>query len=120
MRLKDLASACAEFRVSSDFFWRLAMVNLAAPSRLGVPRTARYNTPVRFMSQPAKTRRQKLEEFVAAKPGDAFSRYGLAMECCELRRCGGRRRAFPQTPCVPSRLRRRLLPLRPVAGEACS
>ncbi|HEX9222655.1 MAG TPA: tetratricopeptide repeat protein [Candidatus Acidoferrales bacterium] len=33
------------------------------------------------MSQPAKTRRQKLEEFVAAKPGDAFSRYGLAMEC---------------------------------------
>ncbi len=33
------------------------------------------------MSQPAKTRRQKLEEFVAAKPNDAFSRYGLAMEC---------------------------------------
>jgi len=28
-----------------------------------------------------KTRRQILEEFVAAKPGDAFARYGLAMEC---------------------------------------
>ena len=33
------------------------------------------------MTQPAKTRRQKLEEFVAATPNDAFSRYGLAMEC---------------------------------------
>ena len=28
-----------------------------------------------------KTRRQMLEEFVAAKPTDAFARYGLAMEC---------------------------------------
>jgi thioredoxin-like negative regulator of GroEL len=28
-----------------------------------------------------KTRRQMLEEFVAAKPNDAFVRYGLAMEC---------------------------------------
>jgi predicted Zn-dependent protease len=28
-----------------------------------------------------KTRRQILEEFVAAKPNDAFARYGLAMEC---------------------------------------
>jgi Tfp pilus assembly protein PilF len=28
-----------------------------------------------------KTRRQMLEEFVANKPDDAFSRYGLAMEC---------------------------------------
>lgn len=28
-----------------------------------------------------KTRRQMLEEFVAAKPNDAFARYGLAMEC---------------------------------------
>ena len=34
------------------------------------------------MSQPQKkTRRQMLEEFVASKPGDAFARYGLAMEC---------------------------------------
>lgn len=28
-----------------------------------------------------KTRRQMLEEFAAAHPGDAFARYGLAMEC---------------------------------------
>jgi Tfp pilus assembly protein PilF len=27
-----------------------------------------------------KTRRQTLEEHVAAKPGDAFARYGLALE----------------------------------------
>ena len=34
------------------------------------------------MTQPQKkTRRQLLEEFVAAKPNDAFARYGLAMEC---------------------------------------
>jgi predicted Zn-dependent protease len=28
-----------------------------------------------------KTRRQVLEEFVAAKPNDAFALYGLAIEC---------------------------------------
>ena len=28
-----------------------------------------------------KTRRQLLEQFVAAKPADAFARYGLAVEC---------------------------------------
>lgn len=33
------------------------------------------------MTQTQKTRRQMLEEFVAANPGDAFGRYGLAMEC---------------------------------------
>jgi Tfp pilus assembly protein PilF len=33
------------------------------------------------MSEQKKTRRQMLEEFVANKPDDAFSRYGLAMEC---------------------------------------
>src|SRR5262249_57141272 len=33
------------------------------------------------MPEPKKTRRQILEEFVAKKPDDAFSRYGLAMEC---------------------------------------
>jgi thioredoxin-like negative regulator of GroEL len=33
------------------------------------------------MTEPKKTRRQILEEFVANKPDDAFSRYGLAMEC---------------------------------------
>jgi predicted Zn-dependent protease len=33
------------------------------------------------MSDQKKTRRKMLEEFVANKPDDAFSRYGLAMEC---------------------------------------
>jgi Tfp pilus assembly protein PilF len=33
------------------------------------------------MTDQKKTRRQSLEEFVAQKPDDPFSRYGLAMEC---------------------------------------
>jgi Tfp pilus assembly protein PilF len=33
------------------------------------------------MTEQKKTRRQILEEFVTKKPDDAFSRYGLAMEC---------------------------------------
>jgi len=33
------------------------------------------------MTEQKKTRRQMLEEYVATKPDDAFSRYGLAMEC---------------------------------------
>jgi hypothetical protein len=33
------------------------------------------------MTDQKKTRRQMLEQFVAKKPDDAFSRYGLAMEC---------------------------------------
>jgi thioredoxin-like negative regulator of GroEL len=36
------------------------------------------------MSEQKKSRRQMLEEFVARKPGDAFSRYGLAMECMNI------------------------------------
>jgi predicted Zn-dependent protease len=33
------------------------------------------------MTEQKKTRRQMLEEFIAKKPDDAFSRYGLALEC---------------------------------------
>jgi hypothetical protein len=33
------------------------------------------------MPDQKKTRRQMLEEFVAKRPDDAFSLYGLAMEC---------------------------------------
>jgi hypothetical protein len=33
------------------------------------------------MPDQKKSRRQMLEDFVAQKPDDAFSRYGLAMEC---------------------------------------
>jgi predicted Zn-dependent protease len=32
------------------------------------------------MTDQKKTRRQKLEEYVAQNPNDAFSRYGLALE----------------------------------------
>jgi len=33
------------------------------------------------MTEQNKTRRQKLEEFLAKNPNDTFSRYGLALEC---------------------------------------
>lgn len=33
------------------------------------------------MTEQKKSRRQMLEEFVARQPNDAFSRYGLALEC---------------------------------------
>lgn len=32
------------------------------------------------MTQPPKSRREKLQEFLAAHPGDAFAQYGLAIE----------------------------------------
>ena len=33
------------------------------------------------MTDQKKTRRQKLEEFLASNPNDAFSRYSIALEC---------------------------------------
>ena len=33
------------------------------------------------MPEPNKTRRQKLEEFLVKNPKDAFSLYGIALEC---------------------------------------
>ena len=33
------------------------------------------------MSAQNKSRRQKLEEFLAQNPNDAFTRYGIALEC---------------------------------------
>lgn len=36
------------------------------------------------MAQTQKSRREVLEQFVAQKPGDAFARYGLALECANL------------------------------------
>lgn len=33
------------------------------------------------MTDLQKTRRQKLEEFLAQNPNDSFSRYGLALDC---------------------------------------
>lgn len=35
------------------------------------------------MTQAQKSRREILEQFVATRPGDAFARYGLAMECAK-------------------------------------
>jgi cytochrome c-type biogenesis protein CcmH/NrfG len=35
------------------------------------------------MAEQNKTRRQKLEEFLAKNPNDAFTRYGLALECVQ-------------------------------------
>jgi predicted Zn-dependent protease len=35
-------------------------------------------------AQTTKSRREALEGFVAANPGDAFARYGLALECAKL------------------------------------
>jgi Tfp pilus assembly protein PilF len=35
------------------------------------------------MTQTQKSRREMLEQFVVRKPGDAFARYGLAMECAK-------------------------------------
>lgn len=43
-----------------------------------------YTQPLYYlltMADQKKTRRELLETFVAQKPDDAFSRYGLAMEC---------------------------------------
>src|ERR1700676_5552417 len=36
------------------------------------------------MAQAQKSRREILEQFVTQKPGDAFARYGLALECANL------------------------------------
>jgi tetratricopeptide (TPR) repeat protein len=33
------------------------------------------------MTDPSKVRRQKLEEFLAQNPNDAFARYGIALDC---------------------------------------
>lgn len=33
------------------------------------------------MTDAPKSRREMLEEFLAANPGDGFARYGLALEC---------------------------------------
>jgi predicted Zn-dependent protease len=44
---------------------------------LSCPRIIRDDS----MAEQKKSRRHTLEEFVAQKPDDAFSRYGLALEC---------------------------------------
>jgi predicted Zn-dependent protease len=41
-----------------------------------------YNTK-HTMTEQTNSRRQKLEKFLAANPNDAFSRYGIAIECAK-------------------------------------
>jgi thioredoxin-like negative regulator of GroEL len=50
-------------------------------NRFCVPLLREYTRHMTTSQPQKKSRRQMLEEFVAAKPTDAFARYGLAMEC---------------------------------------
>src|SRR5262249_2088443 len=67
--------------------WRdLSSISTPATRHLRKARNlfSRYNTDssqTKQMTEQKKTRRQLLEEFVAKEPNDAFSRYGLALEC---------------------------------------
>src|ERR1700722_9738491 len=63
----------------SAFFCTLPFIAVLF-NAIGKPLAQRYNTR-RAMTEQKKSRRQMLEEFVAKQPNDAFSRYGLAMEC---------------------------------------
>jgi len=53
----------------------------ALPRTFGVLFQREYTMHMTLTQPQKKTRRQILEDFVAAKPSDAFARYGLAMEC---------------------------------------
>ncbi len=53
----------------------------AATLLVGVLLPREYTMRMSTTQPQKKTRRQILEDFVIAKPGDAFARYGLAMEC---------------------------------------
>jgi len=57
------------------------MSELGLHRTFGVPFQGEYTMRSPMTQPQRKTRRQMLEEFVAAKPSDAFARYGLAMEC---------------------------------------
>lgn len=59
-----------------NYPWRAISLAVANPSR--------YNGCEMTTTQPQKSRREVLEQFVAQKPGDAFARYGLALECAKL------------------------------------
>jgi hypothetical protein len=54
---------------------------VALPQTFGVLSQREYTMRMTLTQPQKKTRRQILEDFVAAKPTDAFARYGLAMEC---------------------------------------
>ena len=81
-----LSASLRSYVLSSEHFsWGAPKDRLNAQrtwtAQFGVKRPGDY-TMHSTMTQPQKkTRRQMLEEFVAAKPQDAFARYGLAVEC---------------------------------------
>jgi thioredoxin-like negative regulator of GroEL len=54
---------------------------VAALHSFGVSSLREYTMRMTLTQPLKKSRRQILEDFVAAKPTDAFARYGLAMEC---------------------------------------
>jgi tetratricopeptide (TPR) repeat protein len=62
----------------------VAVNSTASATRVATPCRSRYNTRFFAMSQTQNSRRAILEGFVAAKPDDAFARYGLALECAKL------------------------------------
>ena len=57
------------------------MSGFALPQKFGVLSQREYTMRMTLTQPQKKSRRQILEDFVAAKPTDAFARYGLAMEC---------------------------------------
>ncbi len=54
---------------------------VAVLQAFGVLYLREYTMRMTLTQPQKKTRRQILEDFVAARPTDAFARYGLAMEC---------------------------------------
>src|SRR5579863_7426890 len=57
-----------------------AFIALLIPAAFAARRSPRIIRKS-LMTAQDKTRRQKLEEFIAQNPGDTFSRYGIALEC---------------------------------------
>lgn len=66
-----------DFAGMEDGFTR----DIALPWTFGVLSQREYTMHMTLTQPQKKTRRQILEDFIAAKPTDAFARYGLAMEC---------------------------------------
>jgi tetratricopeptide (TPR) repeat protein len=62
--------------IEDDFIGEFALHRV-----FGVLSQREYTMRMTLTQPQKKTRRQILEDFVAAKPTDAFARYGLAMEC---------------------------------------
>jgi hypothetical protein len=64
--------------LAGAFMFPFGILSSAGPILVGYVQPLYY---LHTMPDQKKTRREVLESFVAQKPDDAFSRYGLAMEC---------------------------------------